>query len=133
MPPGEDVELKYSRYGNTPNADVLHRRLAALEGTEAALVLSSGMGATACTMLALLRPGDHLVASHWLYGGTQKFLESELPAMGIEVTAVPRQGYRLPRAVDLLDRDAMLAELAPGVRELLAPLEVLLTVDSTNR
>lgn len=88
MPAGEDGELKYSRYGNTPNAGVLHRRLAALEGTEAALVLSSGMAATACTMLALLRPGDHLVASTWLYGGTHRFLGQELPAMGVEVTFI---------------------------------------------
>ena len=100
MPPGEDVELKYSRHGNTPNASILHRRLAALEGTEAALVLSSGMGATACTMLALLRAGDHMVASHWLYGGTQKFLEQELPAMGIEVTFVdPTETRAWRRAV----------------------------------
>ena len=44
-------------------------------------------------------------------GGVWKLIRS-LQAMGIEVTAVPRQGYRLPRAVDLLDRDAMLAEIA---------------------
>lgn len=65
-------------------------------------------------------------------GGVWKLIRS-LQAMGIEVTSVPRQGYRLPRAVDLLDRNAMLAEIAPTVRDVLAPLEVLLTVDSTNR
>ncbi len=43
-----------------------------LEGAEAALVLASGMGATACALLALLRPGDHLLASAWIYGGTHK-------------------------------------------------------------
>jgi len=43
-----------------------------MEGSEAALVLSSGMGATACAMLALLRSGDHLVSSSWIYGGTLK-------------------------------------------------------------
>jgi cystathionine beta-lyase/cystathionine gamma-synthase len=87
---GSDGEgaLRYSRYGNTPSAEALHRRLALLEGADAALVLSSGMAATACTMLALLRAGDHLVASTWLYGGTRTFLEQELPAMGIEVTFI---------------------------------------------
>ncbi len=39
-----------------------------------ALVLASGMGATACALLALLRPGDHLLASKWIYGGTHKLL-----------------------------------------------------------
>lgn len=78
--------MQYARYGNTPTAGALHRRLAALEGTEAALVLASGMGATTCTMLALLRPGDHLLASTWLYGETQRFFAHELTAMGIDVT-----------------------------------------------
>ncbi|MBM3909117.1 MAG: PLP-dependent transferase, partial [Gemmatimonadetes bacterium] len=66
--PGSEA-LQYTRYGNTPNADRLQKRLAALEGAEDALVLSSGMGATACGLLALLRPGDHLLASQYLYGG----------------------------------------------------------------
>lgn len=65
-------------------------------------------------------------------GGVWKLIRS-LQAMGIDVASVPRRGYRLPRAVDLLDRNAMLAEIAPAIRERLAPLEVLLTVDSTNR
>lgn len=88
MPPGEPSDLIYSGSANTPNSTTLHRRLAQLEGTEAAVVLSSGTAATACTMLALLRAGDHLVASAWLYGGTQRFLERELPALGIEVTFI---------------------------------------------
>ncbi len=56
-------------------------------------------------------------------GGVWKLIRS-LQAMGIEVTSVPRQGYRLPRAVDLLDRNSILAEIAPTVRELLAGAEI---------
>ena len=44
---------------------------------EAALLLASGMGATACAMLALLRPGDHLLASSYIYGGTHRLLTEE--------------------------------------------------------
>jgi BirA family biotin operon repressor/biotin-[acetyl-CoA-carboxylase] ligase len=65
-------------------------------------------------------------------GGVWKLIRT-LQAMGINVESVPRQGYRLPRAVDLLDRDAILAEMSPQMREQLAQLDVLLTVDSTNR
>jgi len=50
---GTSEGLLYTRYGNTPNAERVQKRLALLEGAEAALVLSSGMGATACAMLAL--------------------------------------------------------------------------------
>ncbi|HEU5183458.1 MAG TPA: aminotransferase class I/II-fold pyridoxal phosphate-dependent enzyme [Gemmatimonadaceae bacterium] len=80
--------LRYPRYGNAPNAEVVQRRIAALEGAEAALVLASGMGATACALLALLRPGDHLLASSWVYGGTHRLLTQEFEAMGIGVTLV---------------------------------------------
>jgi len=83
---GTSEGLRYTRYGNTPNAEVVQRRLAQLEGSEAALVLSSGMGATACAMLALLRAGDHLVSSSWIYGGTRKLFTEDLAGMGIEVT-----------------------------------------------
>jgi BirA family biotin operon repressor/biotin-[acetyl-CoA-carboxylase] ligase len=65
-------------------------------------------------------------------GGVWKLIRS-LQAMGIDIASVPRQGYRLPRAVDLLARNAILAEMSPAMRELLDPLDVLLTVDSTNR
>jgi len=81
-------ELRYTRYGNTPNAELLQRRLAQLEGSEAALVLSSGMGATACAMLALLRPGDHLISSSWIYGGTRKLFTEDIVGMGIDVSFV---------------------------------------------
>jgi len=85
--PGSD-ELMYTRYGNTPNAVRIQRRIATLEGAEEALVLSSGMGATACGLLALLRPGDHLLASQYIYGGTHRLLTEEFQQMGIDVTLV---------------------------------------------
>lgn len=82
------TDQMYTRYGNTPNAEIVQKRLALLEGAEAALVLSSGMGATTCALLALLRPGDHLISSSWIYGGTHTLLTRELTAMGIEVSFV---------------------------------------------
>ena len=86
--PGTSEGLLYTRYGNAPNAERVQKRLAVLEGTEAALVLASGMGATACSMLALLRPGDHLISSSWIYGGTRKLFTEDLMGMGIEVSFV---------------------------------------------
>jgi cystathionine beta-lyase/cystathionine gamma-synthase len=91
---GTSEGLRYPRYGNVPNADHVQRRLAALEGTEAALVLGSGMGALACAMLALLRPGDHLLASEWIYGGARRLFAEEFPRLGISVTLVDPTGSR---------------------------------------
>ena len=85
---GTSEGLRYGRYGNSPNAEVVQRRIALLEGAEAGLVLASGMGATACAMLALLRPGDHLLSSSWIYGGTHRLFTQEFVAMGIDVTLV---------------------------------------------
>ncbi len=80
--------LRYPRYGNVPNAESVQKRLALMEGAEAAIVLASGMGATACALLALLRPGDHLLASNWVYGGTRLLFTQEFATMGIDVTLV---------------------------------------------
>jgi cystathionine beta-lyase/cystathionine gamma-synthase len=94
---GTSEGLKYARYGNTPNVELVERRLALLEGAEAAVCLSSGMGATACAMLALLRPGDHLLSSSWIYGGTHKLFTEELAGMGIEVTLIDPLAPRMWR------------------------------------
>jgi cystathionine beta-lyase/cystathionine gamma-synthase len=83
-----DLPGQYPRYGHHPNADRVQQRIAALEGAEAALVTSSGLGATACTMMALLRPGDHLLASSWIYGGTRQFFEVDLRRAGVEVDLI---------------------------------------------
>jgi len=80
--------LRYPRYGNAPNAEVIQRRMATLERAEASVLLASGMGATACALLALLRPGDHLLASSWIYGGTRALLTQEFTTFGIDVTLV---------------------------------------------
>jgi O-acetylhomoserine (thiol)-lyase len=86
--PASETAVRYPRYGNVPNAEVVQRRLAVLEGADAGVLLASGMGATACALLALLRPGDHLVASNLLYGGTHRLLSQEFAALGIGVTLV---------------------------------------------
>ena len=88
QPVGTASGLRYPRYGNNPNAELVQRRLALMEGAEAGLVLGSGLGATACALLALLRPGDHVLASSWIYGGTSMLLTRELSSMGIHCTLV---------------------------------------------
>lgn len=64
--------------------------------------------------------------------GVWKLMQS-LRSIGVEVESIPRQGYRLPRAVDLLHSARILEALPDELRARLARLDVLLTVDSTNR
>lgn len=87
-PVGSADEVLYTRYGNNPNQVDIAKKYAMLEGAEASLFLSSGMAATALAHLAMLRPGDHLVSSSWIYGGTRKLFDEEFGRFGITVTYV---------------------------------------------
>ena len=96
-PVGSEDEVLYSRYGNNPNQVDLARKYAMLEGADDAVFVASGMGATALAHLAVLRPGDHLISSTWIYGGTQKLFDEELGRYGIDVTYVSPDQPRLWR------------------------------------
>ncbi|MFN8654454.1 MAG: PLP-dependent aspartate aminotransferase family protein [Gemmatimonadales bacterium] len=96
-PVGSDEEIMYSRYGNNPNQLGLAAKYALLEGAEAAIFVASGMGATALAHLAVLRPGDHLISSSWIYGGTRRLFDEEFARLGIDVTYVQPDQPRLWR------------------------------------
>ncbi len=86
---GEDYSsVRYIRLNNTPNHQVLHAKLADLEGAEDALVTSSGMAAISTTLLTVLKPGDHVLMQDGLYGGTHELARHDLPGLGIQVDFV---------------------------------------------
>ncbi|HVN28426.1 MAG TPA: PLP-dependent transferase, partial [Candidatus Binataceae bacterium] len=82
---GSYHDLRYIRLNNTPNHVVLHRKLAALENAEAALVTGSGMAAISATLMTILGSRGHLLAQNCLYGGTYDLLMQDFPALGYEV------------------------------------------------
>ena len=77
----------YSRHSSPSNL-YLGEALAAMEGTEAANVAASGMGAITSTLMQLCNAGDHIVCSRTVYGGTYAFLKNFAPKFGIETTFV---------------------------------------------
>jgi methionine-gamma-lyase len=77
----------YSRHWN-PSNKYLADAMAAMEGTEAAWVTASGMGAITSAILQLVNSGDHIVSSITTYGGTYAFLKNYLPKFNIDVTFV---------------------------------------------
>ncbi len=88
---GQASGLVYSRFNN-PNLEVLEDRLALWEEGEAAAVFSSGMSAISTALWTYVRPGDVILMSQPLYGGTETLIEKTFPAFG--VTAVSfTQGY----------------------------------------
>ena len=81
-PAGRQAGLVYSRF-NQPNSEIVEDRLAVFERTESGVLFSSGMSAIATTLLAFVRPGDVVLHSQPLYGGTETLLSKTLGNMGI--------------------------------------------------
>jgi cystathionine beta-lyase/cystathionine gamma-synthase len=140
-PIGSDDEVLYTRYGNNPNQQELARRYALLEGAERALFVSSGMAATALAHLAVLRPGDHLVASRWIYGGTRVLFDTEFARHDIAVTYVepdrPRDWRKAVRKttraifVEALTNPTMRVVNVPAIAKVTRDRGIALLVDAT--
>lgn len=81
-PVGIGAGLVYSRF-NHPNSEIVEDRLAIFEGAEACILFSSGMSAIATTILSYARPGDVILHSQPLYGGTETLLSGTLATFGI--------------------------------------------------
>ncbi len=100
---GQRQGYVYSRVGN-PTVHDFERRIAALEGAEAARGFASGMGAISATVMSIVEAGDRIVAVRHLYGDAYRFFEKLLPRMGVKVDYV-----------DGTDADAVEAAL-PGAK-----------------
>jgi methionine-gamma-lyase len=80
---GEQPDLIYSRF-NHPNAEILEERLVPLEtGAHAALVFNSGMAAIMTALFTFVRPGQNIIYTVPIYGGTQHLIEDFLSTLGI--------------------------------------------------
>ena len=84
---GNEPGYIYTRLGNPTTAE-LERKMAILEGAEAAAATASGMGAVSAALLANLQMGDHLVASNAVYGCTYALMTTQFARFGIEVSLV---------------------------------------------
>jgi cystathionine beta-lyase/cystathionine gamma-synthase len=80
--PSAAAGLVYSRF-NHPNSEIVEDRLAVYEAAETAAIFSSGMSAIATTLLAYARPGDVILHSQPLYGGTETLVSRTLEPLGI--------------------------------------------------
>jgi methionine-gamma-lyase len=84
---GKSAAYIYTRYGN-PTLAVAERKIAALEGAQAAVVAASGTAAISASLLAVLQAGDEVIASRQLYGGSYRLLRDVFPRFGIVVRHV---------------------------------------------
>ncbi len=141
---GKEEGFIYSRIGN-PNVEQVAKKVAILEGAEAGLALSSGMGAVSTVLLSLLEQGDHIVADLALYGATFTLMQDALPRYGINTTFV--DATDLDMVIDAIKPETRMvyfetptnppnlkvvdiAELVKRVREKDPPL-ILVVIDNT--
>ena len=89
----------YTRYGN-PTLSVAEKKIAALEGAEAAIVTASGMAAISSALLSVLKTGDEVIATRALYGGTYRLMRDVFPRMGIVVRHVETDLAGIERLVN---------------------------------
>jgi len=105
---GEEEGYTYGRSGN-PTLASFEQRLAALEGSQAALATASGMAAITLVCFALLKAGEHVVYSQSMFGATLKLIGAEFARFGVTSTCVPQT-----------DLDAWRQAIRPETRLLLA-------------
>jgi cystathionine beta-lyase/cystathionine gamma-synthase len=95
---GKSAKYLYSRYAN-PTVASVEQKIAALEGAEAALVLSSGQAATSTALMALTASGDEVVCSSAIYGGTLHLLADLLSKFGIKPRFVSLDQLARPETI----------------------------------
>ncbi len=113
----------YTRISN-PTQEAVEARLAVLEGGTGALLVASGMAATAMAIMNVAGAGDHVVASRNIYGGIHNLLRFTLPRFGVETTFVD----------DANDLDAWKAAIRPNTKVMFGegvsnPLGVCLDIE----
>ncbi len=103
--PGEHTGLIYSRLNN-PDLEILEDRLCLWDEAESCATFASGMAATTTVLLASLRPGDVVLYSAPIYGGSDHFLHHVLPPWNIEAIAIPAGERPEPHEAALRERIA---------------------------
>lgn len=103
---GRSEKYLYTRYGN-PTVAAVEEKLAAVEGADAALLLSSGQAATTTALLSLVSAGDEIVCSAAIYGGTLHLLTEVFARLGVTTRFVRVEEFHEPAAI-LSDRTKVL-------------------------
>lgn len=130
----------YSREGH-PNADVVAKRLDAMEGVSGGMVTSSGMAAVSAVLLGLLNAGDHAIGANQLYGRALRLMTQDLPRLGIATTLADAGDLASVRAAIRPETKLIMVEVVSnptleiadisGLAGLCREQGILLVVDNT--
>ena len=130
----------YSREGH-PNADVVAKRLDAMEGVSGGIVTSSGMAAVSAVVLGLLKTGDHIIGANQLYGRSLRLMKEDLPRLGISTSLADPGSVQAIKDEITPDTKMILVEVVSnptlsvadiqGLAKLCKKMKILLVVDNT--
>ena len=130
----------YSREGH-PNADVVAKRLDAMEGVSGGIVTSSGMAAVSAVVLGLLKTGDHIIGANQLYGRSLRLMKEDLPRLGITTSLADPGSVQAIKDEITSDTKMILVEVVSnptlsvadiqGLANLCKKMKILLVVDNT--
>ncbi|MEX5576352.1 PLP-dependent aspartate aminotransferase family protein [Pseudophaeobacter sp. A-200-2] len=130
----------YSREGH-PNADVVAKRLDAMEGMSGGVVTGSGMAAVSAVLLGLTKTGDHVIGGNQLYGRSLRLMKEDLPRLGIETSLADPADIAAVRAAIRPETKMILVETVSnptlavadidGLSALCKETGILLVVDNT--
>ncbi|MBW2464523.1 MAG: cystathionine gamma-synthase family protein, partial [Deltaproteobacteria bacterium] len=130
--PGEHLGLIYSRLNN-PDLEVLEDRMTLWDGGDAAAVFDSGMAAITTSLLTFARPGDVLLYTEPVYGGTHHFIQHVLNEFGVAAIAIP-SGVDIAGVEDELREAVAGRRVAAGLIETPAnPTNALVDIESVSR
>ena len=130
----------YSREGH-PNADVVAKRLDAMEGMSGGVVTGSGMAAVSAVLLGLTKTGDHVIGGNQLYGRSLRLMKEDLPRLGIETSLADPADIAAVRSAIRPETKMILVETVSnptlavadidGLSALCKETGILLVVDNT--
>ncbi len=122
----------YTRISN-PTSSVFEERMASLENATGAVALASGMAAQFATIMTLMSPGDHMVASKQLYGGSMTQLTHTLKKLSIDVSFVDPSSLDQWEAVITPNTRALFVETIGNPSGTIADLEALGALAKSHR
>ena len=99
-----DNNLAFYTRGNNPTTRILDKKIAALEKTENAIGLSSGMAAISTAVLSQVKSGENMISVSRPYSGTEKLFKEVLPNYGIDVTYVDGKNLKISKKIKKIQK-----------------------------
>ncbi len=128
---GEGKGYAYQRDGN-PNSDILAEKIRLLHDADRTIVTSSGQGALTTAIFSQLSPGDHILLSNRLYGGTTTLIQQEMSALGFESSEVDMCEVAQVKEATRANTKMLILETMSNPTLRVAPLETLAELAHAN-